>query len=276
MKRVVEELSKEFNLDIVETELIVSALLNKPRFELYLNDNIDQRLAEILRLRLIQLKNGVPIEYITKQVQFLKYNLRIYPGVFIPRLETEYFVELIAGLVDFKPMRICEIGTGSGAIAIAIADFFSETEIIATDICALAIKNAQENISMLNLTKRIKLLRTNLFTSFSYGIFDLIVCNPPYIPTERINYLPKSVRDFEPRKAIDGGFAGTEFIKKIIEQAPAYLQKKRFGIALEIDEDGVDRLDVYLKDKFVRYFFHKDLFGRMRYLFIGDFHSNGI
>lgn len=276
MKRVIRELSKEFNLDIAETELIVSALLKKPRFELYLDGNIDQRLAEILRLRLMQLKNGVPIEYITKQVQFLKYNLHIYPGVFIPRLETEYFVELIAGLIDFKPVRICEIGTGSGAISIALADLFSEAEIVATDICALAIKNAQENISMLNLTKRIKLLRADLFTSFTYGIFDLIVCNPPYIPTERINYLPRSVRDFEPRKAIDGGFVGMEFIKKIVEQVPSYLLKERFGIALEIDEDGADRLDAYLKDKFVRYFFRKDLFGRMRYLFIGDFHTREI
>lgn len=276
MKKVVKELSKEFDLDIGEIELIVSALLRKPRFELYLSNNVDEKLSAFLRLKLMQLKNGVPIEYITKEVQFLKYYLQIYPGVFIPRLETEYFIELITELINFSPARICEIGTGSGAIAIALADFFPEAEIIATDICSLAIQNAQKNISMLNLKEKIKLLRADLFHSFSYGVFDLIVCNPPYIPTERINFLPKSVRDFEPRRAIDGGFGGTAFIKKIIRQAPAYLIKKRSGIALEIDEDEADSLDGYLKGRFTHYFFCKDLFGRTRYLFIGDFRTKKV
>ncbi|MGQ9464521.1 MAG: peptide chain release factor N(5)-glutamine methyltransferase [bacterium] len=276
MKKVVRELSKEFDLDIAETELIVSTLLRKPRFELYLSNNVDEKLSAFLRLKLMQLKKGVPIEYLTKEVQFFKYHLQIYPGVFIPRLETEYFIELITELIDFSPARICEIGTGSGAIAIVLADSFPAAEIIATDICPLAIQNAKENISMLNLKEKIKLLRADLFQSFSYGVFDLIVCNPPYIPTERIISLPKSVRDFEPRRAIDGGFGGTTFIKKIIEQAPAYLTKKRFGIALEIDEDEADILDGYLKGKFTQYFFCKDLFGKTRYLFIGQFRTKGV
>ncbi|MGQ9700870.1 MAG: peptide chain release factor N(5)-glutamine methyltransferase [bacterium] len=276
MKKVVRELSKEFDLDIAETELIVSTLLRKPRFELYLSNNVDEKLSAFLRLKLMQLKKGVPIEYLTKEVQFFKYHLQIYPGVFIPRLETEYFIELITELIDFSPARICEIGTGSGAIAIVLADSFPAAEIIATDICPLAIQNAKENISMLNLKEKIKLLRADLFQSFSYGVFDLIVCNPPYIPTERIISLPKSVRDFEPRRAIDGGFGGTTFIKKIIEQAPAYLTKKRFGVALEIDEDEADILDGYLKGKFTQYFFCEDLFGKTRYLFIGQFRTKGV
>ena len=275
MKKVVRKLSKEFDLNIEETELIVSTLLRRPRFELYLNANIDQKLDTLLRLKLTQLKNGVPIEYITKHVQFFKYNLQISPGVFIPRLETEYFVELIVKLIDYRPQRICEIGTGSGAISIALAELFPEAEIIATDICPLALKNAQMNISLLNLTERIKLIRADLFSSFSSSIFDLIVCNPPYIPTERINFLPKSVRDFEPRRAIDGGFGGTEFIKRIIDRAHEYLIKQKGSIALEIDEDEATKIETCLKDRYTQYFFLKDLFGRIRYLFIGKFHTNG-
>ncbi|MGB9720720.1 MAG: N5-glutamine methyltransferase family protein [bacterium] len=275
MKEVVKNLSKQFDLSVEETELIVSTLLRKPRFELYFGECIDHNLTNLLRMELTQLKNGVPIEYITKQVQFVEHTLKIFPGVFIPRLETEYFVEVIGQLIAFMPERICEVGTGCGAIAIALAETFPQAEIIATDISSLALKNAQENILSLDLSQRIRLIRADLFSAFSEGIFDLIVSNPPYIPTERILSLPKSVRDFEPRKAIDGGFGGIEFINRIIEKAECYSVKDKCNIALEIDEDEVLKLDSYLKNRSVHYFFHRDLFGRYRYLFIGNFRKNG-
>lgn len=270
MKEIIKRLSKEFNLSIEETELLASTLLKRPRFELYLRQDYDQMIDKSLRLKFFLIKNGVPIEYITKQVQFLKYNLSLFPGVFIPRLETEYFVEQINKLIEFKPRRICEIGTGCGAISIALADFFKESEIIATDICELALHNAQVNILKYNLDNRIKLIRTNLFLPFKKEVFDLIVCNPPYIPRNRINELPKSVRDFEPRRALDGGEGGTVFIKNLIDQGRIYLRNS-INIAIEIDEDEMEELDLYLKGRCTDYFFLKDLFGRIRYLFIGRF-----
>ncbi|MEO0128745.1 MAG: peptide chain release factor N(5)-glutamine methyltransferase [candidate division WOR-3 bacterium] len=270
MKEIIRKLSKDFDLSIEETELLASTLLKRPRFEIYLNNNYDPMIDKSLRIKFTLIKNGVPVEYITKQVQFLKYNLILYPGVFIPRLETEYFVEQIGKLIEFKPQRICEIGTGCGAISIALADFFKDAEIIATDVCELALQNAQENILKYNLDKRIKLIRADIFTAFKKGIFDLIVCNPPYIPRERIKALPKSVRDFEPRRALDGGEGGTVFIKNLIDQGQRYL-KNSINIALEIDEDEMEDLDLYLKGRGKNYFFLKDLFGRVRYLFIGRF-----
>lgn len=270
MKEVIRKLSKDFNLSIEETELLASTLLKRPRFEIYLSQKFDPILVKNLRLKFTLIKNGVPVEYITKQVQFLKYVLVLYPGVFIPRLETEYFVEQICKLIEFKPRRICEIGTGCGAIAIALADFFKEAEIFATDICELALHNAQENILKYNLGNRIKLIRADLFTAFKKQTFDLIVCNPPYISRERIKELPKSVRDFEPRRALDGGVGGTVFIKKLIDQGHIY-SKYSTNIALEIDEDEMKDLDLYLKRQCENFFFFKDLFGRIRYLFIGRF-----
>jgi len=270
MKEIIKRLSKEFELSIEETELLASRLLKRPRFEIYFRQDYDPMIDKSLRWKFALIKNGVPIEYITKQVQFLKYNLALYPGVFIPRLETEYFVEQICKLIEIKPQRICEIGTGCGAISIALAEFFNETEIIATDICELSLHNAQENILKYNLEERIKLIRTDLFIPFKIGIFDLIVCNPPYIPRQRINTLPKSVRDFEPRKALDGGEGGTEFIKKLIDQGRLYLRNS-INIALEIDEDEMEELNSYLKERCKDYFFLRDLFGRIRYLFIGRF-----
>ncbi|MEO0206355.1 MAG: HemK/PrmC family methyltransferase [candidate division WOR-3 bacterium] len=272
---MVEKLSKEFELSVEETELIVSTLLRRPRFELYFRKSADHNIVNLLRMELTQLKNGVPIEYITKQVQFLRYTLKIFPGVFIPRLETEYFVELIVKLIDFVPERVCEIGTGCGAIAIALAEALPQSEIIATDISTLALENARENISLLNFAHRINLIRADMFSAFSKGIFDLIVCNPPYIPTERILSLPKSVRDFEPRNAIDGGFGGIEFIKRIIDRAKYYSVDSKCNVALEIDDDEVITLESYLRNESVNYFFLKDLFGRYRYLFVGNFRKNG-
>uniref|UniRef100_A0A7C6AE71 peptide chain release factor N(5)-glutamine methyltransferase n=1 Tax=candidate division WOR-3 bacterium TaxID=2052148 RepID=A0A7C6AE71_UNCW3 len=270
MKEIIKRLSKEFDLSIEETELLASTLLKRPRFEIYLRQDYDPVIDKNLRLKFALIKNGVPIEYITKQVQFLKYNLALYPGVFIPRLETEYFVEQICKLIEFKPQRICEIGTGCGAISIALSEFFKEAEIIATDICELALHNAQENILRYNLDDRIKLIKTDLFLPFKTGVFDLIICNPPYIPRQRINALPKSVRDFEPRRALDGGEGGTEFIKKLIDQGRFY-SRNSINIALEIDEDEMEELNLYLKERCKDYFFLRDLFGRIRYLFIGRF-----
>ncbi|MEO0095443.1 MAG: HemK/PrmC family methyltransferase [candidate division WOR-3 bacterium] len=270
MKEVIKNLSKDFGLNIEETELLASTLLNKPRFELYFNQEENLMLERYLRLKFNLLKNGVPIEYVTKQVQFLDFKLALFPGVFIPRLETEYFVELIRKLIQFKPQRICEIGTGCGAISVALAEMFTDSEIIATDICKVALKNAQYNVHKFNLTDRITLINTDLFLAFKNKIFDLLVCNPPYVPRERINELPKSVRDFEPRMAIDGGWGGVVFIKKLINHAFNYL-KDPITFALEIDEDEVEDLNLYLKEYTENYFFIKDLFGRTRYLFVGRF-----
>ncbi|MEO0136450.1 MAG: peptide chain release factor N(5)-glutamine methyltransferase [candidate division WOR-3 bacterium] len=272
MKEIIKKLSNDFALSIDETELLASALLQKPRFALYLQNECSPELERHLRLKFTLLKNGVPIEYLTKQVQFLNYRLKLYPGVFIPRLETEYFVELIRKLIKFKPLKICEIGTGCGAIAIALTESFPDAQIVATDICELAVQNARENILHFHLEERINLLRADFFSPFKSRIFDLIVCNPPYVPRERIKDLPKSVRDFEPRRAIDGGKGGTRFIKKLIDEATTY-SRNHPNIALEIDEEQTDELSQILQNKNLPYFFAKDLFNKIRYLFIGEFNK---
>lgn len=270
MKELIAQVSKDFEITRGEAELIVASLLNKPRFEIYLNKEIDPNSMQILKLRLMQLRNGVPIEYITKRVQFLNYSLHINPGVFIPRLETEYFVELIAKLVKVNPNSILEIGTGSGALSIALAHAFPQSKIIATDICHKAIDCAQRNIQDYDLIDQIQLLRTNMFEGFS-AKFDLLVSNPPYIPHTRLKHLPNSVKNFEPMAAIDGGKGGTQFIYKLIEHGDSFLNADGMT-AIEIDEDEVDILKQFLEKNTIRPFvFKKDLFGRFRYLFIGNF-----
>ncbi|MBA7551913.1 Release factor glutamine methyltransferase [subsurface metagenome] len=180
MKEIVKQVSDDFKISSGEAELIVASLLEKPRFGIYFNNRMDINTKKILNMKLIQLKKGVPIEYITKKIQFRNFLLRIYPGVFIPRLETEYLIELIEKFVNLRPEKILEIGTGSGAICITLATIFPKAKIIATDISQNAINCASENIERYNLTEQINLLHCNMFEGLTTK-FDLIVTNPPYI-----------------------------------------------------------------------------------------------
>ncbi|MGB3478443.1 MAG: peptide chain release factor N(5)-glutamine methyltransferase [bacterium] len=269
MREIVAQVVKELAVSRGEAELIVASLLEKPRFEIYLNDSIDQESRQFLRAKLMQLKNGMPLEYVRKRMHFMDYSLRIYPGVFIPRFETEYFIELIEKLIDFVPEQILDIGTGTGAISIALAHLYPDVHIVATDISDKAIRCARENIKEYGLTDRIHLLQCSICNGVNTR-FDLIISNPPYIPSSRLHSLPKSVRDFEPMLAIDGGQDGIQFIKLIIQQTAAY-QNPGGIIALEIDEDTVITIKEFLQTNgYDQFSFRRDQFGKYRYLFIGE------
>ncbi len=265
MKRVIAKIAQELGVKRDEAELIAATLLERPRFEFYLNHKLCPENELRLWLKLILLKNGVPIEYVTKRIQFREYNLVIYPGVFIPRLETEYFIELINQRVELKPQRILEIGTGCGAIAIALARIYKHAEIVATDISNRALDNARINIERFGLKTRVELIHSDLFENIDTR-FDLIVSNPPYVPSNRLFSLPKSVRDFEPLRAINGGKDGTVFIQSLVEQGMSYLNSNG-TIALEIDELSVNPLKTFFRKRKQTVSFVQDQFGRYRYLF---------
>ena len=269
MREIVEHITKELAVTRNEAELIVASLLEKPRFELYMMDNIDRETEHLLLARLSLLKNGMPLEYVTKRTQFMDYSLRIYPGVFIPRFETENFIELIGELIDFVPEKILDIGTGTAAISIALAHLYPKANIVATDISDIAIQCAHENIKAYGLISKIHLMQCDICRGVNTK-FDLIVSNPPYIPSSRLRLLPKSVRDFEPMLAIDGGHDGTRFIQRIMKRASVFLKPDGI-IALEIDEDAIGILKGYLHQQgYGRVSFKKDQYGKYRYLFIGN------
>lgn len=268
MRELVTAVSEELGIGRNEAELVIATLVNRPRFELYMSDTIDKRDRNTLWSKITQLKEGMPIEYVTRRVQFRDYTLSIDPGVFIPRLETEFFVELIPKMLLRKPASILEIGTGCGAISIALARIFPNAMIVATDISMAALRNACQNITALNLENRIKVVQSDMFDGL-IGKFDLIVSNPPYVPSTRLHSLPRSVLDFEPMEAIDGGVQGVEIIKRIILGSKDELDRGGV-IALEIDEEAVDFLKGFLVEQDSESFaFCRDLFGRTRYLFIG-------
>lgn len=274
MRELVTAVSKELAIARDEAELVIATLMNRPRFELYMSNEIDEKEKDVLWSRVAQLRKGKPIEYITQRVQFRDFTLQIKPGVFIPRLETEYFVELIPRMLPYAPKRILEIGTGCGAISIALAYHFPNAEIMATDISRNALVNARENVVNAGLTSRMSMAQCDMYHGL-HGKFDLIVSNPPYVPSARMHQLPHSVREFEPLVAIDGGAEGVDFIRRMILDARDYLDEKGV-LALEIDAESVSTLRKFLVEHNIESFrFCRDLFKRNRYLFTGVINEEG-
>ncbi|UCD04653.1 MAG: peptide chain release factor N(5)-glutamine methyltransferase [candidate division WOR-3 bacterium] len=268
MRDLVNTVSRELSTDPVDAGRIVADILRCRPHELYLIEGITDGARNAVLSSLTELKNGMPLEYITGMVQFRDHVLRINAGVFIPRPETEYFVELIMKRMHKDPSRILEIGTGTGAISIALASSYPGARILATDISSRAIENARQNIRKCGLEQRVLLVRSDAYSGIR-GSFDLIVSNPPYIPRSRIHHLPKSVKDFEPVLALDGGNLGTELTERLILGGLDRISNGG-AMAFEIDEDAVDILRGFLTDHEISAFrFEKDLSGSYRYLFIG-------
>jgi release factor glutamine methyltransferase len=267
MRELIKEVSRKLSTDLGDAEYVIASLLGRKRFELYIQGEICDRTRTDVLSCVEKMQRGMPAEYLTGRVQFRDHVLRISPGVFIPRAETEYLVEIIYNKMHNAPNRILEIGTGSGAISIALASLYPKAYTVATDVSTPALDNARQNIKDYALESRIALVRCSMYDGISGG-FDLIVSNPPYIPRPRLQKLSRSVREFEPMLALDGGEQGVEFSQRLILEGQKYLPGGGV-MALEIDEEAVELLKDFLDNHGISPFsFVKDLFGVYRYLFI--------
>jgi release factor glutamine methyltransferase len=176
-----------------------------------------------------------PVAYITGRKEFWSFTLEVNSSVLIPRPDTEIIVEEALNIYrNFTslPVRILDIGTGSGAIALALAREITGAKVVATDISIAALNLAQKNAATLGLKEKIDFRQGNLFEPVD-GLFDIIVSNPPYIAANDYEELPASVKAFEPREALFAGESGLEFYEKLIYQADGYLQKNGW-LLLEI------------------------------------------
>ena len=198
-----------------------------------------------------QRATGVPAQYITGHQEFWGLDLIVTPAVLIPRPETEHVVETVLALA--KPdgrerpsphgLRIVDVGTGSGAIAIALAKELPAAEIHATDISASALEIARENAARHELSSRIFFHQADLLTGLT-GEFDIVVSNPPYVGESEEDSVQLEVRKFEPRNAVFAGPTGLEVIERLIPQAQAALNPGGW-LVFEISGtivDGVQRL----------------------------------
>jgi release factor glutamine methyltransferase len=183
-----------------------------------------------------------PIQYITGEQEFYGLTLRVTPAVLIPRPETEHLVESVLAELDASlPLRIVDVGTGSGAIAIALARNLPNAHITALDLSPAALEVATANSTRNQLANRIQFIESDLLAALSAAEsnFDAIVSNPPYVPLADRETLHPQVRDFEPEIALYGGLAGLDIYRRLIPQAQAVLKPNGL-LALEIGHDQRD------------------------------------
>jgi release factor glutamine methyltransferase len=191
---------------------------------------------------------GVPTQYLTGHQEFWGLDFAVGPGVLIPRPETEHLVEVVLARVGARrsqSLRIADVGTGSGCIAIALACELPRAEIVATDISALALDYAQTNAARHGVSSRIQFYETNLlravaeFSDRARNSFDLIVSNPPYVGRNDAAKLAREVREHEPAEALFAGDRGFDLYPGLIEQATKLLCPEGM-IVLEVGYDGAD------------------------------------
>lgn len=164
-----------------------------------------------------------PIQYIVGEQEFFGLSLRITPEVLIPRPETEHLVEAaLERLPRNQPLRIADVGTGSGAIALALAHALPRAELTALDISAAALAIATENAAGHGLAERVRCVQSDLLAAVENERFDAVVSNPPYIAEGE--ELEPQVRDYEPRPALYAGPTGLEVYQRLIPQARGVLK----------------------------------------------------
>jgi release factor glutamine methyltransferase len=169
-----------------------------------------------------------PLQYITGVQEFFGLPLRVTPDTLIPRPETEHLVEAVIAWAASQPptisrLRILDVGTGSGAIAIALAKQLPDVEISASDISVAALAVARENAA--RQRARIHFVASDLLAAFAeHPLFDAVVANPPYVPDIDSAMLQAEVRDFEPRVALFGGMDGLDLYRRLIPQAHTALR----------------------------------------------------
>jgi release factor glutamine methyltransferase len=214
----------------LQTELLLAHLLKMPRMKLYLNFERTLSDAELDAVRALVRRRGQrePLQHITGSTSFCGLEMAVNRNVLVPRPETELLAEAgweFLSTLNSQPSTALDFGTGSGCIAIALAVKCPSARLVALDASAHALGVAKENAARNGVGERIEFLHGNDMAALAAGSrFDLIVSNPPYIPSAEILTLQTEVRDFDPREALDGGANGLAFYQLLAAQAGEYLR----------------------------------------------------
>ncbi len=246
----------------VKARLLMQYILKKPREYILVYDKEELTLRQEVNYfkGIKKLIEGVPLQHITKSQEFMKLNFYVDQDVLIPRPDTEILVEeviKIAKKVGAK--KILDLCTGSGAIAVSLAKYIPNSKLTGVDISSKALRIAKLNARNNNVEGRITFISSNLFDNVPEEKYDIIVSNPPYIKSKIIRTLNKDVQN-EPKIALDGGFDGLDFYRKIIKKADEYLKFGGF-LCLEIGFDQREEVMKLIEEegKFQNTYSKKDL-----------------
>lgn len=220
----------------LDAEILLCSVLQCQRITLYVHFDQPLEEHELAQYRGYVARRAAaePLAYILGSRAFMKYDFKVTPDVLVPRPETELLVECAAKLAGFieKP-EVLDIGTGSGAIIVSLLDMLPEAHGVAVDVSPGALAVAKENAQKMGVDGRLKLVRSDLYAALPREAkFDIIISNPPYIPSGDIAGLAADVKR-EPRLALDGGADGLNFYRRIIAGSTARLKENGF-LAFEI------------------------------------------
>ena len=241
----------------LQTELLLAHLLKLPRMKLYLNFDRVLTPAETGALRELVKRRGQrePLQHITGSTSFCGYEIAVSRHALVPRPETELLAELgwqFLSTLNHQPSTALDFGTGTGCIAIALAAKCPNAKTTALDISTDALALAKQNAGQNKVQERIEFVRGDGFTALSAGTqFDLIISNPPYIPSAEIETLQPEVRDFDPRGALDGGADGLDFYRMLAVRSQAFLKPDR-KVMLEFGDGQAEAIrQIFENEKWI-------------------------
>jgi release factor glutamine methyltransferase len=242
-------------------ELLLMHVLGRDRAWIYTHpeDTLEPAAVDRYFALVARRAAGEPTQYLTGKQEFWGLEFEVAPAVLIPRPETEHVVEVALERLGARgikinmttglpspPLRIADVGTGSGCIAVALAHELPHAEVLATDIFAQALEVARRNASRHGVGDRVLFLQTDLLESVNEAnSFDLIVSNPPYVARNESHQLPREVRDHEPASALFGGPTGAEIYPRLVEQA-ATLLRPRGILVLELGYNSLEHVRLLL------------------------------
>lgn len=237
----------------LNAELLMMFVLSCDRAHLYahperlLTAEEESRYNDVIRER----ARGCPTQYITGHQEFWGLDLLVSPAVLIPRPETEHVVETVLALVQQRnhqeKLRLVDVGTGTGCIALALASELSWADIHACDISEEALEMARINAARLRLNNQVRMCRSDLLSLYVGEQFDFVVSNPPYVGESEADKVQRQVREFEPKIAVFSGVEGMEIYKRLIPQACAVLNPGGW-LVMEIGYSTEEKVKALLGD----------------------------
>jgi len=231
----------------LDAQIILADIMGVKREYLITNDqiNISEKIIKKYDIAIRRRINREPVAYIIGKKEFWSKDFIVNQATLVPRPETELLIYKVINFFRNKRINILDIGTGSGCILLSILKELNLSRGIGIDISAKAIQTAKANAKNLNLLNQSK-FKTYDLVKYNTGKYDLIVSNPPYIPSKDINNLSKDIINYEPKIALDGGLDGLDLIKKVIYKSN-YLLKRNGQLALEIGFNQYQKVSSILK-----------------------------
>ena len=262
---------------VLEAGVIICHVLNCDRAYLYAHDDRVLEAQELDKLEdLLQNRSQkVPLQYLLGEAEFMSLRFKVSPAVLIPRQDTEILVEKCIELIEVvgqdsagRPeIKVLDMCTGSGCIAVSIAHYCPETRVTACDVSRAALEIAKANSELAGVQDRLDFRCGDLFEALDgEERFDLIASNPPYIETATVERLQTEVKEHEPHIALDGGADGLDFYRRIVETAPRFLKAGGY-LALEIGYNQGESISRLLHGRYEGVAVLKDLGGNDRVVF---------